>query len=108
MIALSLLIALLMSCVHAPPLPESAPMTDRWVVYNQSYHLDTATASSTTYSTTGYVGGQAVTSSVTVTSSTSSSSTTLNAGSLLDSLEGPRCEGFAWVADCPAFREERR
>lgn len=98
---LSLVFAGLAGCAKLPPLPATAPSGAGWVAYNQSYHLDTATATSTTYTVGSTSTGTAI--NYTVTTATSASETHVNAGTPLESWEEPACGGYGWLRDCPAF-----
>lgn len=90
------------ACVKRPPVPEIAPSGDGWMVYNQSYNVASASATSSSYTTPSYGG----TTTVTVTQTSYSSENTLNIGSYTDSAEKPLCEGYGWVGDCPAFQSK--
>jgi hypothetical protein len=89
----------MIACVRVPPVPAEAPSGEGWVAYNQSYNFASASSSTSTYS----VGNT----QYTVTKTSQSSENTLNVGSPTTSREAPRCEGFGWLADCPAFGAPR-
>lgn len=86
-------------CATRPPVPAIAPYGDHWIMYNQSYFYNYASATSST-STYSY-GNVTVTTTTTTTIYTEVDK--VNEGSYANPSEPPRCEGFGWVHDCPAF-----
>lgn len=89
----------LSGCAARPPVPAIAPYGDHWIIYNQSYFYNFASASSST--TTYTYGNTTVTTTTTTTLYTEIDK--VNEGTYASPSEPPRCEGFGWVSDCPAF-----